>query len=86
MQKNWYREALEALGMTGKTSAINNKLNAVVAHTKDAVLRELASDMIRQLAASNQRGERTTSLRAAQSIKSDSLERHCLMHENDPGQ
>lgn len=84
--KNWYREALEALGMTGRASAINNKLNAVAAHTKDPVLRELARDMVSQLAASGPKGERHTSLRASHSIKSERLERHCLAHENDPGQ
>ena len=82
MSKNWYREALEALGMTGRTSAINNKLNAVAAHTTDPVLRALASDMIRQLAESSN-GTRKRSLRVAADIKSERLERHCLMHEND---
>lgn len=77
MQKNWYREALEALGMKGDPVPIHNKLNAVAAHTEDEVLRELTLDVIHQF---KQRGRelKNTCIRDSHGVKHSALELHCL--------
>lgn len=77
MEKNWYREALEALGMKGDPRPIHNKLNAVAAHTEDLVLRELTLDVIHQF--KQKGGElKNTCIRDSHGVKHSALEAHCL--------
>ena len=73
---NWYREALDAIGMTGRKSAIRNKLNAVATKAEDETLRALAADVMRQFDFSSLNISHT-SLRDSNSVKTDKLVTHC---------
>lgn len=73
---NWYRDALETVGMLGRPKAIRNRLNAVSAHSDDAVLRALAMALIDQF---DRAGLNTghTSLLDSNSVDTDKLVMHC---------
>lgn len=73
---NWYREALEAVGMLGRRKAIRNRLNAVATQSDDATLRTLATEVIR---AFDYAGLNTdhTSLLDSNGVKTDALVKHC---------
>jgi len=49
MTTNYYRHAIEALGMRSKKQTVINKLNMVAAHSKDAELQTLAEKVIHEL-------------------------------------
>lgn len=51
MPSNYYRLAIEALGMRSRKSTVINRLNHVAAHAEDAKLQELCSQVIRELEA-----------------------------------
>jgi hypothetical protein len=49
MPTNYYRHAIEALGMRSKVQTVVNKLNMVAAHSEDAELQKLAEKVIHEL-------------------------------------
>lgn len=73
---NWYREALEAVGMLGRRKAIRNRLNAVAAHSDDAALRTLATEVIREFDYAGLNTDHT-SLLDSNSVNTDKLVTHC---------
>jgi hypothetical protein len=73
---NWYREALEAVGRTGRKSTIRNKLNVVATKSEDETLRLLATDVILQFDFSGLNTDHT-SLLDSKSVKTDKLVTHC---------
>ena len=76
MPKNWYREALEAIGMRGRRATIHNRLNAVIAHSDDAKLRSLASTTLVAFAKSSTNPDHT-SIADMQAVPSAKLEIYC---------
>ena len=77
--KNWYREALEAVGMQGRKNAIRNKLNAVATQANDEILRSLVSTVIREFDYSGLNTDHT-SLQASNSVNTAELVKHCKEH------
>lgn len=73
---NWYREALEAVGMRGRKNTIRNQLNAVATKADDETLRTLAADVIRQFDFSSLNTGHT-SLRDSNAVKTDKLVTYC---------
>jgi len=76
---NWYREALEAVGRTGRKNTIRNKLNAVATKSEDETLRLLATDVIRQFDFSSLNTDHT-SLLDSTAVNTDNLVTHCQKH------
>lgn len=73
---NWYREALEAVGMIGRKSTIRNRLNAVATKSDDETLRSHAADVIRQFDFSSLNTDHT-SLLSSKSVNTDKLVKYC---------
>jgi len=49
MATDYHREAIEALGMRTTKNSVINKLNRIVAHSKDGTLQGLSAATIREL-------------------------------------
>ena len=76
---NWYREALEAVGMQGRKNTIRNKLSAVATQANDETLRALASMVIREFEYSGLNTDHT-SLQESNSVNTAELVKHCKEH------
>lgn len=73
---NWYRKALEAIGMLGCRKAVCNRLNAVSAYSDDIILRALATEVIREFDYAGLNTDHT-SLLDSNSVNTDKLVKHC---------
>ena len=76
MAKNWYREALEAIGMKGRDNTIHNRLNAVAIHSDDPELRALVEKVLSDLRYCGLKTQ-LTSIRDSRLIDTKPLVRLC---------
>lgn len=83
MRKNWYKLALEAVGMCGRRAAIHNRLNAIVAHSDDPKLRQLVVDAMRAFDATSTNPQ-VLSMRDMRGVPTQELEAYCRARAYPP--
>lgn len=73
---NDYEDVLEALGILGSKSKVNNLLNKVYAHSKDIQLRNMVGAVLAAIPAAGI-NHAVITLRDSKSIATKELERYC---------
>lgn len=71
-----YEDVLEAIGILGSRSKINNLLNRVYAHSKDTKLREMVGEVLAKMPRSGINHSVFT-LRDSRAVSTKKLEEYC---------
>jgi len=71
-----YEEVLEALGMLGRRTTINNKLNKVGARSKDEKLRGMIADLLNRIPYTSINHQVMT-LRDSKAVSTKDMETYC---------